>query len=249
MIETIDLDVFASCIIIVAIFFSAIISSVTGMAGGVLMFSVMGLFMPLRPLVAVHGVVQIFNNAARCWLLRIEVCWAMCRPFCLGAVVGMTAATLFLVHYLSETLLLSLLLLLISYSVFKPKSMPQIKISHRHFFWLGIVTGIMAILIGVVDPLLGAFLLRDDLRKEQIVATKSLMQLFVHLGKVPAFIFLGFSFLEHWQLLLVFSLSAVVGTRIGVYILARIDPRVFFITMKAALLLAGFRVFYQLIVG
>lgn len=58
-------------------------------------------------------------------------------------------------------------------------------------------TGSLGILAGAVDPLLAAFFLRDDLTKEEVVANKSMMQLITHLTKVPAFIFLGFSFVEN----------------------------------------------------
>ncbi len=246
--EVVELTLQSVLLIMAAVFVASIISSVTGMAGGVLMFAAMGVFVPMRPLFAIHGVVQIFNNAARSWFLRGAICWRMCGPFTGGVVIGAAATTVFIVQYLSEMIPLLLLLVLISYTLFKPKRLPQIKLADGHFFWVGIATGAMGILAGAVAPLLAAFFIRDDLSKEQVVSTKSMMQLITHLTKIPAFIYLGFSFIDHWQIIAVFTLTAVIGTRVGVWLLAKMSTALFFTAMKVALFLAGLRVSYQLIV-
>lgn len=243
--ETIDLSVTATLVVIVAIMGASIISSVTGMAGGILMFAAMNLFIPLRPLIAVHGVVQVFNNGARTWFLRSDVRWSMCGPFAVGAVIGAAATTLVIAQYAGELIPLLLLAALISYTLFKPSRLPHLKIKDHNFVWVGVATGSLGILAGAIDPLLAAFFMRDDLSKEEVVANKSMMQLITHLTKVPAFLFLGFSFLDNAGLILVFSLAAVVATRIGVHLLSKIDDKLFFTLMWWALLLAGTRVIYQ----
>ena len=209
------------------------------------MFSAMSLFIPLRPLIAVHGVVQVFNNGARAWYLRSAMRWAMCGPFALGAVIGAAVTTLVVARYANELVPLLLLLSVIFYALFKPSKLPQLKIRDRNFIWVGIATGSLGILVGAIDPFLGVFFLRDDLSKEEVVANKSMMQLMTHLTKVPAFIFLGFSFFDNAWLIALFSLVAVIATRIGIYLLSKIDNKMFFSLMWWALLLAGIRVVYQ----
>jgi uncharacterized membrane protein YfcA len=244
--EIVDLTITSIAIIMIAVFGASIISSVTGMAGGVLMFAAMNLFIPLRPLIAIHGTVQIFNNAARGWFLRDAIRWSMCIPFGLGAIIGATLTTLLIARYVSDILPLVLLALLIFYTLLKPERLPHIRLSDRNYFWVGILTGCMGILVGAIDPLLAVFFLREDLSKEEVVANKSTMQLMCHLTKVPAFIFLGFAFSEHLGLIACFTVAAIVGTRLGVYLLARIETRYFFLLMKIALWAAGLRVTYQL---
>ncbi len=244
--ETVELTLASTLLIMGMVFAASIISSVTGMAGGVLMFAAMGAFMPMRPLIAIHGAVQIFNNAARGWFLRSDIRWGMCLPFGIGAVIGAALTTLLIARYISDLFPLILLAVLIFYTLFKPEWLPHIRIRERNFFWVGILTGCVGILVGAVDPLLGVFFLRDDLTKEEIVATKSTMQLLCHLTKIPAFIFLGFAFSEHLGLIAVFTVAAILGTRYGVYLLSRIDTRFFFTVMKIALLIAGLRVCFQI---
>lgn len=72
---------FGACMVVVLIIVAAsAITSVTGMAGGLLMFSGMGLFILLQPLIAVHGTVRVFDNAARVWLLRHALHWRLPLP-------------------------------------------------------------------------------------------------------------------------------------------------------------------------
>lgn len=230
-----------------AILLASSITSITGMAGGVLMFSAMSVFMPVKPLIAIHGVVQVFNNAARSWFLRGSIRWKMCWLFGIGAVLGASVTTLFIVQYVGEFFPLLLLVGLILYTLFKPKRMPQVKIQEKNFFWVGIATGAMGIIVGAIDPLLAVFFIRDDLTKEEVVANKSMMQMFAHLTKIPAFLFLGFSFIDNAPLIFILSIAAVLGAKIGVVILRYIDTKFFFTLMKLALLIAAGRIIYQLI--
>ncbi len=245
--EHVELTLAGTALIMAAVFTASIISSVTGMAGGVLMFAAMNTVIPLRPLVAIHGTVQIFNNAARAWFLRGDIRWGMCVPFASGVCLGAAAATLFIVEYLRSDLIPLLLLAgLIFYTLLKPERLPPIHLPDKAFVWVGLLTGVMGILVGAVDPLLAVFFLRKDLSKEEIVANKSTMQLMCHLTKIPAFIFLGFAFADHLGMITLFTLAALMGTRWGVYLLARINAHCFFVLMKIALWVAGLRVLYQL---
>lgn len=112
--ELIELSNVAIAWIIAVIVGATVISTVTGMAGGLLMFSGMGVYIPLHPLIALHGTVQVFSNASRSWFLRGHLRWEMCLPFALGAVLGAAATTVFIARYIAETIPLLLLLMRIA---------------------------------------------------------------------------------------------------------------------------------------
>ncbi len=244
--ELVELTPASILLIVIAIIVASVISGVTGMAGGVLMFAAMNVFIPLRPLIAIHGAVQIFNNAARSWYLRQHLLWSFCGPFALGAVLGALATTLVIAEYAGELVPLILLAALIFYTLFKPKHLPPLKVKPKNFVWVGVATGSMGIIAGAIDPLLAAFFLRDDMSKEEIVANKSMMQLVTHLTKIPAFLYLGFSFVDNFFLIALFSASAVLGTYFGIKLLNKIDRALFMRLMWWALFIAGLRVIYQL---
>jgi uncharacterized membrane protein YfcA len=245
--EFAQLSTSATAIIIAIVVAASIISSVTGMAGGLLMLSGMGLFVPLQPLIAIHGTVQIFANGARAWFLRHALLWRMIIPYGVGTFIGAAATTLFIAQHMHAALPLLILLTLVCYSLFRPSTLPAITIADHNFFWVGLAAGSLGIIAGAIDPLLAAFFLRDDLGREQVVANKTFMQLLTHTTKIPAFIYLGFAFGQHWVSIALFSIAAIAGAWLGVVMLHRIDNTLFFKLMRIALFLAGLRILYQLI--
>lgn len=67
-----------------------------------------------------------------------------------------------------------------------------------------------------------------------------------HLTKVPAYLYLGFSFVDNAYLIAVLTLAAVAGAGLGVGVLHRVSTGLFFRLMKAALFIAAGRICYQL---
>lgn len=244
--DTFALTTGTTTLLAIVVFFASVLSAMTGMAGGILMFLTMNLAIPLRPLVAVHGTVQVFNNAALSLFLRHGLRLNMCAWFTVGAVAGAAMTTIALSHLVPEALTLSMLTVMTLYALLRPDCLPPLILSDRNHIWLGLATGSVGILAGAVDPLLGAFFLRDDLSKEEIVANKSFMQFVTHLTKIPAYMYLGFAFHDHLGLIAVFSIAALLGARTGVYLLNRINPSLFFMLMKTAMWAVCLRVSYQL---
>ncbi|CAM3736527.1 sulfite exporter TauE/SafE family protein [Vibrio aquimaris] len=226
---------------------ASVLSSLTGSAGGILMFTGMSIFIPVRPLIAIHASIQIVGNGIRAWLLRREVSVKMCIPFCFGALIGAALTTRLLVELVSDLFALYLLLLLIVYTLFRPKKLPMLKIKDKSFFWVGLAAGSLGIIAGAVDPLLTAFFMRDDLSKESIVANKSIMQLFVHLTKIPAFLYLGFSFSDNAGLIIIFAVAAFLATKLGVFLLTKVNTALFLRLMWWALFISGGQLTYQII--
>ncbi|MBU2897758.1 sulfite exporter TauE/SafE family protein [Vibrio hepatarius] len=235
--------ILATLVVVIA----SVLSSLTGSAGGILMFSGMSVFIPVRPLIAIHASIQIVGNGIRAWLLRGEISAKMCVPFCAGALFGAALTTRLLVELVSDLFALYLLLALIAYTLFKPQKLPMLKIKDKHFFWVGLAAGSLGIIAGAVDPLLTAFFMRDDLSKESIVANKSVMQLFVHLTKIPAFLYLGFSFFDNAGLIVIFALAAFLATKLGVYLLKKVNTALFLRLMWWALFVSGGQLTYQII--
>lgn len=226
---------------------TSFIASLTGMAGGVLMFIGMNLFIPMRALIPIHGAIQIFNNSVNAYTLRKDIRWSMLWPFIVGGIIGTIITTTIIARYVSEFATLIIILGLITYTLFRPKKMPAIVVSDKNYFWVGVATGSISILAGIIDPILAAFFMREDLTKEEIVANKSVMQLFIHMVKIPAFLYLGFAYWDYWELILILSIAAMIGAKAGLIALTKLQPKVFILLMKTALFLVGIRIFHQLV--
>lgn len=226
-------------------FFTSIVSGVIGMGGGVLLLSAMTFFLPLQTIIPVHGLVQLASNSSRLLYLRAHIRWSYFYFFVVGLPFGAATAALLLKGLVSEAAPYLFISLLIFYAVFKPKKTPHFSVKGPGWILVGFFTGVAGILAGAVGPLIAPFFIRDDLRKEEIVATKASMQMITHFSKIPAFLYLGFNFDEQAMLICLMCVAAVAGTHWGVKILKNVDEGLFRKLYKGVLLVSGARLLYK----
>lgn len=231
----------------ISCFLTAIISAVTGMGGGVLLLSLMTLVIPLETTIPLHGVIQLISNSSRTIILRKTVRWDFAIPYFLGLPLG-TAFSLYLkTKITSPTIPLLLIVVIIFYALFKPKKMPPLMIPKKAFFFLGMTVGIFSLLIGAIGPLIAPFFLRKDLKKEEIIATKAIVQFAAHLLKIPAFLYLGFNFQEYLIPLIIAGLITILGTNTGIKILYKTSEKIFIHIYKTVLFLSALRIIYKIL--
>ncbi len=221
--------------------FTSIISAVVGAAGGIVLLGGMTLVLPLSATIPIHGLIQLLSNSLRTYYLRQNVVRSFFNFFILGAPFGAALAFYFIKSLPSDKIPLILVVLFILYMVFKPKSLPAIKLKAWQFSLLGLAAGFMGILVGATGPLLAPFFLRDDLTKEQIVSTQASCQIVTHIIKIPVFLGLGFAYLDHYVLLLLLFTGTIIGTTLGVRFLKMMDPKVFTRIYKIVLVLVALK--------
>ena len=211
----------------VSSYITAILSATVGLAGGTLLLSFMGLYMPISTVIPLHAANQFVSNFWRCYLLRTNIRRDFFWAFISGSILGVILSTFTLKCFLKLENLSIFVALLIFYTLFKPKKMPNIVVFQKGFFVVGIVIGFCGMFLGATGLILGSFFVRKDMTKNEVVATQGAMQTFNHLLKVLGFLFLGFNYVP-WLLLLFFmTISAVLGTTLGVKILKKL-PEVWF---------------------
>lgn len=225
---------------------TAIISAIIGMGGGVLLLSVMTFFMPMSVIIPVHGLVQLISNLSRLVILRKDIIYSYTYYFLIGLPIGVILAVYILKNYLNDYHALSVVLLLIIYSLFKPKKMPHFHLQRWGWTLLGLATGILAIIAGAVGPMIAPFFIRDDLKKEEIIATKASFQMFAHFMKIPAFFYMSFNYEDYSHLIVIMGIMAVVGTKIGTNILGKVDNDLFKKLYKLVIGLSGIRIFFKI---
>lgn len=234
--------------LILASLLTAIISATTGMGGGILLFSVMTLILPLKTIIPLHGLVQFFSNSSRIYFMLSHIRWRPAIYFFIGSSFGALIAFIFLKEIgISENLLMTLVCVLILFSLFKPKKLPQIKISEKAHLPLGIMSGCLGILIGTIGPFLAVFFIRDDYTKEEIIANKSVLQWWIHLLKFPIFLGLGFNYFDWTSTWLPMVIASIVGTKLGIMLLGKMNDQVFKLLFKSALFLAAIRILYKVL--
>lgn len=226
-------------------FLTSAVSGVTGMGGGVLLLSFMTFFLKYQILIPIHGIIQLLSNGSRAMLLRKNVKQSFLIPFAIGAPIGSFIAYFVLSAIAKPTYFYLILAVFILYTVFKPKKIPHFKLQGYQWTLLGIASGTIAPILGATGPLIAPFYVRDDINKEEVVATKAAQQVITHALKIPLFISLSFDYSKHLTLILTMSVGTILGTFAGVKILKSIPAHVFTILFKAMLLIAAGRLIYK----
>ncbi len=235
-------------ILFISVLLTSIISGIIGMGGGALLLAVMTFYYTLDVIVPIHGIIQLSANSSRTFMLRKNLNWKLILPLVIGTCFGMFLAVMIKkTTVIDDKYPLSIVVLLISYVVFKPKKMPQIKIPFWAFSIVGFFTGLMAIFVGAIGPFLAVFFIRDDLTKEEIVSNKSFSQMILHLLKIPSFIYLGFDYIGYISVWGPMILATFIGTYIGVNALGKMNEELFRKIFKVTLFVAGVKILHKIL--
>lgn len=218
---------------------TAVLSAVVGMAGGIVLLSVMLLF--LDPLVAIplHGAVQLVSNGSRTWIqresVRWPILWRYAAPLVPAGLLGLVIAermppglTRALIggFVLAATWAPGLLLL---------GTHPERAEPNRRFVLLGAVVGVVNMTVGATGPLIAPFFLNLGLTRQALVGTKAACQAAGHLVKIAIFGVAGFAFAGWLVPLALLSAMVVAGTWLGSQLLERVSERLFVILYRVVL--------------
>lgn len=228
-------------ILVPVAFIASIISGIIGMGGGVTLLAVMASLLEPALVVPVHGAVQMVSNTTRSLALWRRVCWWALLLYVPGLLLG----AWFGLRFYSgagmpwfRPLIGLFVLAFLAWDRFKPR---RLLLPRWIFIPAGLLGGVITILIGASGPFLAAFFLRDDMDREQIVATKSAIQTIGHGIKIPAFLSIGFPYGEHLGLIVPLVACAVLGTIIGTRVLKRVNERFFQLAFRLFLAALGLR--------
>lgn len=202
-------------LLIPVVFLTAALSATIGLGGGVTLLAVMAALLPAPLVVPLHGVIQLVSNGTRTAVYFPHVHWRIFGVYIVPALIGVAVGSRWYVGsplpWFRPIVGVFILFFLLT-RVWHPR---VTKLPIWGFVVLGGVTGVAASLIGATGPLLAPFFLRDDLSKENVVATQAAVQITTHAGKIPAFFVMGFAYGDHLVALVPLCLAAVGGTFAG----------------------------------
>jgi uncharacterized protein len=210
---------------------SALISGVTGLAGGVLLLSCLSLMFPIEVVIPLHALVQVLANLSRVLLLRPHIEWSIWRAFNLLTIpAGLLGA--YGVTFLPRDVIkgaVGLVVLLAAFYTLKPKqnTAPQTGLStagRQRYVILGAVSSLLGMVVGATGPLIAPFFMIAGLKRERFIATKSACQLTVQLIKTAIFAqLLDFTY-QDYSAELGFTVCGVVfGTWVAKKVLAKVN--------------------------
>lgn len=206
---------------------TAAFSAVAGMGGGVTLLAVMAALMPAAEVVPLHGVVQLASNGTRTLLLLGRVHVRILLYYLVPAAAGVTIGAHLYVASSLPWFRPAVGVFVLAYLALQWRTPSLGRLPLWTFAPLGLIVGGLAALVGATGPLIAPFFLRDDLDREQIVATKAAIQIVTHATKIPAFALLGFDYAGRLGLLAALVAAAIAGTFIGRRWLQRLSEAVF----------------------
>ena len=223
----------------VAALLTSILSAVIGMAGGIVLLSVMLLFMDPLEAIPLHGVVQLISNGSRSWIqrehVRWEVFWRYAAPLVPAGVLG-----LWIAQGLPPSLTRALIGVFVLTATWAPGVLllgthPEQSEPRRRFLLLGAVVGVINMTVGATGPLIAPFFLNLGLSRQALVGTKAACQAAGHVVKISLFGVAGFAFAPWLTPLALLSAMVVVGSWLGSRILDRVSERHFVMLYRGVL--------------
>jgi uncharacterized membrane protein YfcA len=219
------MTVLPALLLIVASFFTSMLTASFGIGGGLVLLSLMTYVMPVAALIPVHGAVQFGSNAGRALLQRRFIAWRELAAFIAGGAVGAFVGAHMVIRLPDSwlQLALGLFILLVTWA-----RLPKVdRLGLGSFAISGAVTTFLTMFLGATGPLNAAAFEKTFPDRRVMVATLAVLMTSQHILKVLAFGAAGFAFFHWLPLVGLMILTGFAGTRLGLILLGKLPERVF----------------------
>jgi len=203
--------------------FTAFLSGIFGMAGGMVLIGVLLFLLPLPMAMVLHAVTQMASNGWRAILWWRHIQWRITVFYVLGCVIAVGAWSLTL--YVPDK---AVALLMLGCSPFVLRIVPERLLPSTlgpvQAMGGGVACMALMLLTGVTGPLMDQLFLRSQMNRRQIVATKASCQVFGHGSKLLYFgaLIEQAGSVDPWVLAMAVAAS-MLGTSLGKQILERLS--------------------------
>ena len=226
-------------------FFTALMTSLAGAGGGTVLLAAMLQFMNPAEAIPVHGVIQFTSNLTRTWLLKKFLNWSIVLRFTallpVGVYIGLQIFQNIDANNIKNLIGMFILLAIIFQNL---KFINKFFLPDYAYYFIGLFTGILNILVGVIAPLLAVILKQSISEKKSIVGTLGYFGLIGNLLKIIGFTLIGFSFYEYIDTFLMIIPATLVGSRLGQLLLNKISNKIFTIIFQIILIALAIRLLF-----
>lgn len=220
-----DVDSLIFCGLALISLCAAIITAVTGAAGGLLLLGTLALVFPPAVLIPIHTVVMLGDNISRVAILWRHILRAALLPFFIGAALGALVGGQIFVALPTATLQLILGTFIIVFT-WMPKIASTGSLRGR-FSLVGFIATFAGIFVSATGTLVGPFVAAACPDRRQLISTFSAVMGLVHLCKLVAFGLLGVTLAPYLPLMAAMVATAAIGNLLGSRVLNRIPENAF----------------------
>ncbi len=190
------------------------LSGITGMGGGMILIGLMPLFLPASVIIPVHGATQLASNASRAWFGRESMDYRYLPSYLIGGLFGTLAFGLF-VRFIDLEWIPAFIAIYILITQWTKRLSDWLS-SQKNFYLIGFLQVGIGMFVGSPGPMHMPLLMKKYSDAHTAVSVASLMMSCFHVFKIIAYIWLGFAFSDYWQLIILLTISAVLGSWLGV---------------------------------
>jgi uncharacterized membrane protein YfcA len=235
-------------ILAVAALIAGAIAAVSGFGVGSLITPVLAARTGTKLAVAVVAIPHLVVSAQRFWILRRHVDRRVLFGFGVASAVGGLAGALAHTRVSSRGLAVVFGVLLLLAGIAELTGwMQKVRWGRRAAWVAGAISGALGGLAGNQGSIRTAALLGFDVPKKAFVATATAIALFVDGARLPVYLATQWDELVNlWPLILIATLSGVIGTALGTRILGRVPAPMFrrvvallLITLALYMIVAG----------
>ena len=208
--------------LLVAVFFTSMLSGIFGMAGGLVLLGILLFILPVGTAIAVQGAIQLIANGSRAWFSRAYIDWRVLAIMTAGLLTA--GVLLFILRYVPDLATVCIVIGLLPILLWIPQSWLALDASKpHHAFICGFMGGGINLAVGVAGPTIDMFFIRTPMDRRTIIATKAAAQVVNHAGKI-AFYWNATMVLTGWEwgVVALATPFAVLGTSAGYWVLQRL---------------------------
>jgi uncharacterized membrane protein YfcA len=208
------LEILPLFFLVLASFFTSIVTAIAGMGGGILLLSILPFFIPSNAIIPIHGIVQLASNSSR-YVFGIKYsCTQPILMFGLGSIIGSMIGSLFLDKFNKDLipLITSLFILLILWVPIKK----IIKKIPGKYFTLGIFQTATSLYVGATGPLSTSVLISEGYSSNQVIVTNAGINTILNIFKSFVFFFSGFIFKDYIYHILLMCVFSITGSFVGI---------------------------------
>lgn len=215
-------------VLLTAVFLTAVLSAMFGMAGGLILMGVFAALLPVAGAMVAHGLVQSVSNGWRAVIFRRFVLWRTLLIYLAGSAVA--AALLAGLTVGLSTAWLYIVLGCVPLLVWLPRDRFRLDASRPvHAGLAGLLVTGLNVVAGVAGPLMDVFFQGTQADRRAIVATKAATQVVAHGVKIAYYIgpALSAGALPPTWLLIAAAPLSIAGTTLGARVLDRMSDATF----------------------
>lgn len=169
-----------------AVFLTAMISGTFGMAGGMILMTVMLTLLPVAAAVTLQSAIQLVSNGWRCFLWRKYIVWHVLPWYLAGIALGFSLVLV--TQFVPDKNLAFIMIGIVPLLTMAGGKYLRLHIENPyHSLPVAAILTFVHMTAGVVGPLLDLLYVNAGLTRHQIISTKAFTQTVMHIVRLSYF--------------------------------------------------------------